>query len=152
MTAQIDDVRQHLLIDVYTNMMAEHMRARQTAACDAPRLPESGTYSYDRNRHYQHGLHTGVGWVAESRFGRDRHGSTALGRQEDRDWFLLLILHGIHSSGGHGVAAPTCLCKSGKSSFTYHDIPNFVTNFVCCGMNVLMCGETIPGDTLGWVE
>ena len=43
-TAQIGEVHQQPLGDVYTNMMAAHMmRALQTAACDVPRFPMTGT-------------------------------------------------------------------------------------------------------------
>ena len=126
--AQIGDIHQHPLGDVYTNMMAEHMRALQTAAGGvpagdaAPRLPAAGI--------------SGVIPTTEP---------GAINADYTPAWAGLpnLASVGIATTGqrhttGHGLASPAATgwqdpqvylaaAAAGKSSVTYHDIVDFVT-------------------------
>ena len=121
--AQIGDIHQHPLGDVYTNMMAEHMRAFQTVAggvpaCDAPILPVAGTSGAIPTT--EPGAINAVYrpvWAGLPNFASVGIATT-----------------GQRQTTGHGpvylAASLFSSCRAGKSSVTYHDIVEFVTKYM----------------------
>ena len=111
-TSQIGDVHQHPVGDVYTNMMAEHLRSLQTAACDASRLPVAGTQPLSTRITRPCGLDCRISL---------RSGSPRLDSGRQADWFLR------RPQGGQDPQVYLESAAAGKSSVTYHDIVDFVT-------------------------
>ena len=109
-TSQIGDIHQHPVGDVYTNMMAEHIRSLQTAAYDASRLPVAGTQPGAINADYT------PAWAGLPNF-------ASVGIATAGQWQA----SGLVSPAATGWQVYLASAAAGKSSFTYHDIVDFVT-------------------------
>ena len=115
-TAAIGDVHQHQVGDIYANMMAEHLRSLQTAACDTSRLPVAGTEPGGAiNADYT------PAWAGLPNFASV--GIATAGQRQTSG-------HGLVSPAATGWQDPQVYLASaaaGKSPGTYHDIVDFVT-------------------------